>query len=90
MTTQMTIEGEEVKVETDTRETELIVEKFPAAKTDPGLFFFLVLKHRHPWVAQLDEHRQNELRRYCYDIESLRRRRQDVRAKDERAAAGLA
>jgi hypothetical protein len=40
--------------------------------TDTG-FFFAALKYRCKWVAQLPKERQNELRAFCRDIETLRR-----------------
>lgn len=81
MTRQMTIMGEAEWVGTDTEDVALLFDKYPAAEHDRGLFFWLMLKMRCPWVAQLPEQRRNELVEYLDDIESLRRRAQELKAK---------
>jgi|CXWL01.1.fsa_nt_gi hypothetical protein len=68
-----------------TNEVETLIEKYPLAATNTGLFFFAALREHCPWVSQLPEERQNELRAYCRGIESLRRRRQEGRAHSRNA-----
>lgn len=88
MTLAPTLFGENLPVGTDSAEVRRILQKFPAGATNTGLFFYACMRDRLPWVAQLDEARQLELRAFCRDIESLRRRRQEVHAEDERAKHG--
>lgn len=78
-TQQMTIDGTFEHRGEHTREVEAILEKYPAAITDPGLCAFLILKERYPWIAQIDEQRQHNLREFARDWPSLNRRRQEYR-----------
>ena len=80
MTRQMTITGEAEWIGTDTEDVQHLFDRFPAARDDRGLFFWLMLKTRCPWVAQLPEQRRNELVEFLDDIESLRRRAQEQKA----------
>lgn len=85
MTTQTDIfGGETVLTGTDTAETAKILETYPAAAGDPGMFAFLILKKRCPWIAQLDESKQHQLRQFARDWPSLNRRRQEARERLEK------
>ena len=80
MTFQESMFGEPKYVGNDTRNVRQIIEKFPAVD-HPDIFFWTMMKHYCPALAQLPEHQQIELRAFCRDVERLRRRRQEYRAE---------
>lgn len=77
MALQTTLFGERLYQGSDTKEVQKLLEKYPQAKDRPWLFFYLIMKERIPWVSQLSETQQLELKAFCRDLESLRRRRQE-------------
>ena len=78
-TMQLTIDGNMEYVDTTVHEVREVLRKYPAAATDTGIFFYEALRERLPWVTQLPEERKIEMRKFCRDVESLRRRRQEQR-----------
>ena len=88
MTFQLSITGEETWVGNDSQEIAKLLEKFPAAASNTGMFFYFALRERCPWIAQLSEDKQRDLKAFCRDTESLRRRRQEHRAKEEEKSKG--
>lgn len=78
MTYQTSLTGDDQYVGHDIAEARTIIRDFPYAASDRGLFFFLALKRRCKWVAQLEDAKQSELRAFCRDWESLRRRAQEA------------
>lgn len=85
MTTQTDIFGGETVLTKDhTTEAVNVIEIYPRAAEDPGLFAWNVLKRRCPWVAQLPETRQLEIRQFARDWPSLNRRRQEARERLEK------
>jgi hypothetical protein len=84
MSLQKNLFGEDLYVGTTAEETSRVLTKFPAAASNPSLFLWLVLKQRCPWIYQLPENRQTELKAFIQDTESLRRRRQEWRENNEK------
>lgn len=82
MNLQQNIFGEELFTGTAAAEVSSILERYPAAAENPGMFYWLLACDRCPWIAQLDPKRQMELRDAFYGIESARRRRQEYRASN--------
>ena len=71
--------GSSLPQSTTVDEVAEILRKFPAASERPGLFFYLVLKERCPWIIQLPAEKQLELQDFLHTIVSLNRRRQEMR-----------
>lgn len=88
MTLAPNLFGEELYVGSAKDEVARLLEKFPAAKTNPAILYWAVACERCPWIAQLDSKRQFELRDLFYAVESVRRRRQDLLAKDRSQQRG--
>ena len=80
MSLQQNIFGENEWVGPTSSEVRNILEKYPAAVDDPSHFYFLCLKETCPWICQMPQEKIMELRHFCRDIESLRRRRQEFKA----------
>lgn len=76
----MTIDGEDHYVGDTKTEVKHILEKYPAAQTDKGLFYYLCFIQNCVWIKQMPPEKQNEVRHFFRDIESLRRRSQEFRS----------
>lgn len=88
MTLSPNLFGEELFTGSAKDEVARLLEKFPAAKTNPAILYWAVACERCPWISQLDQKRQFELRDLFYAVESVRRRRQDLLAKERASANG--
>ena len=75
---QSNIFGQETYVGSRTKEAEMILEKYPAYRSDVGGFLFACLKHRYPEFSQMDERIQGHLREFMVDVQSLDRRRREL------------
>lgn len=89
MTRQLTIDGQWETTDDHTAEARRIIEKYPQALKDPGLFLFNCLKERYGWPAYLPEDQKHELREFLRDATSLNRRRQELREEDDKRQRGL-
>ena len=72
--------GETLYRGTLTEEVARLTEKYPAALDDQALLNYFFLLERCPAIGQWPEARKNELRAACRDLDSLRRRRQELNA----------
>lgn len=83
MTTfQKDIFGHETAVTGDhTTEARRVLEAYPQIIDNPGHFLFLVAKNRYPWLGGLTEQQRNDLRQFFREVQSLDRRRQELREK---------
>lgn len=82
MTTQTDIFGGETVLTGDhTTEARRVLQTYPQIIDNPGHFLFLVAKNRYSWLGGLSEQQRNDLRQFFREVQSLDRRRQELREK---------
>lgn len=68
------------------RDVELVLEKYPAARSNNRIFARgMVRKRGLLFVAQLDEYKQNQLYDFMYEFLSMDRERRDLIKRDNEA-----
>lgn len=82
MTSQLGLFGGETVLHADhTTEARRVLSAYPHVATDPGHFLFLVAKNRYAWLGGLSEQQRNQLRQFFREVQSLDRRRQELKEK---------
>ena len=83
MTLQLTIDGEEHRMDSGTDLARMIVEKYPAclAKGKRYLLYYYAIKESVPWFNQLPLERQNEVKHVLEKTERMRRAAQSLKAE---------
>ena len=86
---QMNLDGLYEHTGEHTAEVRRICERYPRALDDPGMCLFRVAWERYPWIAQLPEQSQQDLRELARDWPSVNRRRQELSAELKERQRGL-